>query len=525
MTDKKLFISHAAKDKPLVDRFVDLLDVGCRLPREEIFCTSADDLGVPAGNSNFIDYIKSTIKDPSLVILILSPNYFSSPFCMCELGAVWALSLPNFPLIVPPITQADVGGVLEVMQCKSLDSKPDLDSLRDTIIEKHAIEKSPTATWSTKCEQFISDLPEILRDIPSPEIKKFGTVQSVTSGLKTPNIEYLSSIELKGKMNPLPCFFPSISSVKSMWRPIHYLRVLDSYNHPQFLLSGYDLFHLTNDNDAEENNDEKETKDIIDKIHNERIILIDSGYYESSVTKDPKWDQTSYWQALKSFDNYDLLFTFDKADKDREKEISQELTKEKQIQARANMVEGTYLRDLANSRGRLIPIVHGNKDNLPEIVANVATRLNPIVMVAVPERDLGNSVMDCARTLLKIRLNLIKNGKNVPIHLLGTGNPLSILIYSICGANSFDGLDWCQAAIDITTGIPYHLKQGELIAQHSQGLEYNMAVLQSNLTLFTDWMRDINQALLTGNIQHLAKRYLSQTAVERLNCVLSEYKN
>lgn len=174
MSGKKLFISHASKDKPLADAFVDLLDTGIRLPRDEIFCTSLEDLGIPSGQ-NFIDLIKQTIQNPSQVILMLSENYYDSVFCLCEMGAAWGLSLPIFPIVVPPLEVSSIKAIWTGTQLGKIDDSAYLDSLRDLIIKSHNISHSPTPTWSVKSDQFLKRLESILQSLPksnkvSPQI-------------------------------------------------------------------------------------------------------------------------------------------------------------------------------------------------------------------------------------------------------------------------------------------------------------------------------------------------------------------
>ena len=68
-----------------------------------------------------------------------------------------------------------------------------------------------------------------------------------------------------------------------------------------------------------------------------------------------------------------------------------------------------------------------------------------------------------AKTIIKIRKTLAPKKQYYPLHLLGTGNPLSILIYSICGADSFDGLEWCQTTVDYNTGLLYHSRDAAML--------------------------------------------------------------
>ncbi len=80
-----IFISHASDDKELVDALADLIQLGIGVPPDRIFCTSLEGQGVPKGK-NFIDFIKEEIQEPALVIVLLTPRYYESLFCVCELG-------------------------------------------------------------------------------------------------------------------------------------------------------------------------------------------------------------------------------------------------------------------------------------------------------------------------------------------------------------------------------------------------------------------------------------------------------
>jgi hypothetical protein len=98
---------------------------------------------------------------------LLSENYFASQFCLCELGASWALSLPTFPIVVPPLKKAEVKATLAVTQSGLINDSEYLDGLRDSV-EKYLGEKLPTAIWSTKRDTFLRSLPRLLKNLPSP---------------------------------------------------------------------------------------------------------------------------------------------------------------------------------------------------------------------------------------------------------------------------------------------------------------------------------------------------------------------
>ena len=78
MTDR-VFISHADKDSALANARSDLL-TGLNLQTSNIFCSSLAGLGIPAGQ-DFKSYIKQELANSTVVIALLTPNYYASAFC------------------------------------------------------------------------------------------------------------------------------------------------------------------------------------------------------------------------------------------------------------------------------------------------------------------------------------------------------------------------------------------------------------------------------------------------------------
>ena len=85
----------------------------------------------------------------------------------------------------------------------------------------------------------------------------------------------------------LPIFFPSISSVKTDFEEvINYMQVLIACPEicPQFLISAYDLNHMS------KNNKDKSLHLLNKAKESGTIILMDSGNYESYWKDDRKWE-------------------------------------------------------------------------------------------------------------------------------------------------------------------------------------------------------------------------------------------
>lgn len=170
----KIFISHAHKDETLVTEFVDtILVLGCGVPRDEIFCTSYPDKGITEGK-NFINEIEKNLKTASLVILMISPNYYESQFCLGELGATWLLQSDSkddsegviFPLVIN-LSFDKVKALLQVTHMGMIDNKSNLNRLHDRVVKKLNI-NARTDDWDRKCTEFLKLLPDLLKGLKKP---------------------------------------------------------------------------------------------------------------------------------------------------------------------------------------------------------------------------------------------------------------------------------------------------------------------------------------------------------------------
>lgn len=99
---KEIFISHASADKPLVDGFINFIRLGMDISNKELYCITYNKGEIPSGDS-FTEHIKENINNAKIVILLITPNFLHSNFCMAELGAAWALEKKIIPIIVPPV--------------------------------------------------------------------------------------------------------------------------------------------------------------------------------------------------------------------------------------------------------------------------------------------------------------------------------------------------------------------------------------------------------------------------------------
>lgn len=157
----RIFISHARLDAELARALHELLRLGADVSSQEIFCSSVDGTGIPLGR-DFAAHIREQMTDAALVVQLITPAYMESAFCLCELGAQWALAREGFPIVVPPASGANVQAVLRSVQVGRIDHGPDLDKLFETVCRRFERDRD-VVTWNAQRERFLAELPRRLR--------------------------------------------------------------------------------------------------------------------------------------------------------------------------------------------------------------------------------------------------------------------------------------------------------------------------------------------------------------------------
>ncbi|WP_167958827.1 toll/interleukin-1 receptor domain-containing protein [Anaerosporobacter faecicola] len=158
----KIFISHASKDAEIVEEVIELLET-IGLESNQIFCTSFDGYGIDLGE-NFLDTIKEELSADSLVLFILSKNFYNSSVCMCEMGAAWVLSKEHIPILVPPFTFKDIEGVIPLTQGFKIDDPLKLNLLKDKIEKDFDISnKLSISTWERKRDRICNRIEKVLQ--------------------------------------------------------------------------------------------------------------------------------------------------------------------------------------------------------------------------------------------------------------------------------------------------------------------------------------------------------------------------
>ncbi|MDH0382643.1 queuine tRNA-ribosyltransferase family protein, partial [Comamonas aquatica] len=162
--------------------------------------------------------------------------------------------------------------------------------------------------------------------------------------------------------------------------------------------------------------------------------------------------------------------------------------------------------------------------SLPKVVHGVADALIP-PMIAVPERELGRGLAERAATVQRIRQALDTLPFYQPLHLLGTGNPWSIVVLAAAGADSFDGLEWCRVVVDRETNRLNHFQhfdlftyqsgqaESEIVAEvlKNENIDFNARAAFHNLDYFAELKDELRHAAARGNFEALSARILGSS--------------
>lgn len=284
-----------------------------------------------------------------------------------------------------------------------------------------------------------------------------------------------------GKQLSLPRYFPSISSVKTIDSPLDYVLVLSALHVEQFLVSAFDVHYA----DAEA---QKIIKGKITEAVSKGVtVLMDSGNYESFwKDKSKSWLQENYHAMLAEI-NCTFALGFD------------EQSPPDGFSEHVRLICERHKQDQAiNALTPIIPIVHDKADALPALCSKVADKTG-VAMIAVPERCLGKGVFARTHCISEIRKAMNATGRYIGLHLLGTGNPISIAIYTLAGADSYDGLEWCRTVVDHETATLFHFTHADFFKRQTEygdmEIDFQPRTLAHNLAFYRTWMDRLSKSV------------------------------
>jgi queuine/archaeosine tRNA-ribosyltransferase len=332
----------------------------------------------------------------------------------------------------------------------------------------------------------------------------------------------LSEIDLHGRKLKSPAFVFSVSSFETQISPARTLELLALFTPPALLVSAFDLLGVR-DNSP----DSMPTPEILEALTSkDTSIFLDSGNYEA-YRFDNKFWQRNPWLLREAITRlrWDAIFSHD-----RITDVSDT------TQVKPAMIAEQVVKDVERDRSapdsvRISPIIHAPRASdgkylaefLPEICASVARSVRP-PLIAIAERELGNGILARAKRVRSIRKRLDRLGHHQPLHILGTGNPLSMLILAFAGGDAFDGLEWCRTVVDAETMRLHHFHHFDLfidqrreidddylrdyLEREDEVLSAKAKAVLHNLYFFQRFTKEVQAAHDQGSYEEIFARYL-----------------
>lgn len=162
MAQKNLFISHSVKDTKLASIVAELLQGSISVSPENIIKTALNEAGIPDGE-DLISYIRSKTGTPDCVVVLLTRDYLTSRFCLCELGACWALSQNIVPLLVPPLLPKHVKELFADRGLIRIDDPDDMNRFVMQVKEQLDIEEVNLPRWAVEKKRFIDTVKGLVK--------------------------------------------------------------------------------------------------------------------------------------------------------------------------------------------------------------------------------------------------------------------------------------------------------------------------------------------------------------------------
>lgn len=226
-----------------------------------------------------------------------------------------------------------------------------------------------------------------------------------------------------------PLLLPSFSS-KGFLQVRQVMDLMAEFITSPILISAYDVYYRL----------------ISRKIRFSQLMFLDSGGYEAGIDHDlsetygkvhkPKpWNKRFHERVLANWTSHwpTVAVSFDSP--------AQFMSLSKQIR-NAEELRKNY----ANFLWEFLVKPDSPKDSflpIEKLLAKVA-QLRGFAVIGLTEKELGNSVFVAMTNIARLRTQLDAAGLAIPIHIFGSLDALTTILYFLAGAEIFDGLTWLR---------------------------------------------------------------------------------
>ena len=184
------------------------------------------------------------------------------------------------------------------------------------------------------------------------------------------------------------------------------------------------------------------------------LIFLDSGGYEAQVDADlsayfdalnseykPKeWSEQKFEAVVKSFKPLPPVVHISYDHPNRRISISEQID----AALKFGGADAQLCREI------LVKPTTGDQSflDIADVTAHVK-KFSPFAIVGITEKELGHSLLDRMTSIAALRIAMQRAGLgSVPIHVFGSLDAFSTLLYFVMGADIFDGLTWLRYGYD-----------------------------------------------------------------------------
>ncbi|MBS7255995.1 toll/interleukin-1 receptor domain-containing protein [Flavobacterium branchiicola] len=158
---KKIFISHSSIDKEKIKPLIDLIE-GIGVSENQIFYSSHSSYGISLGE-NIFERLKRELDENVLALFMLSENFYKSPVCLCEMGAIWIKSNKQIPILIPPFDFKSMEGVFPNSIGFKINDKNQLNSFKEQLELYFNLSPISFTRWEEKREEYLLKINSLLK--------------------------------------------------------------------------------------------------------------------------------------------------------------------------------------------------------------------------------------------------------------------------------------------------------------------------------------------------------------------------
>eukprot|EP01013_Petalomonas_cantuscygni_P045241 TRINITY_DN9830_c0_g1_i1.p1 TRINITY_DN9830_c0_g1~~TRINITY_DN9830_c0_g1_i1.p1 ORF type:complete len:341 (+),score=23.39 TRINITY_DN9830_c0_g1_i1:529-1551(+) len=231
-----------------------------------------------------------------------------------------------------------------------------------------------------------------------------------------------------------PMLVPSYSS-KGFPKVADIIAVTGPYIESQILVSAYDVHHGF----------------VPTELNFPPMVFLDSGGYESAVDHDLSeqflhidsvyepldWTEADY-EAVVSIWPVDPPTVFVSYDHPHERlSVADQIARALRLGGRSRLIKRELLLKPSTPQAQYLKM-----DNITAHVSN----MSPFAAIGVTEKEIGKTLLERMVNIGKLRRAMEQAKLDLPIHVFGSLDTTSTLLYFVMGADIFDGLTWLRYA-------------------------------------------------------------------------------